>query len=974
MATHYNAFISYRHHPEDIKVAEQLHRALERYKPPKDVRKKTERITRIFRDKDELPITSNLTDDITSALENSDYLIVICSSHTKESVWVQREIETFLKTHSRSKVLTVLIDDEPYHTIPQILLQEEVTDPESGEKRMVDVEPLSCDWRIKRNRRDEFLRLAAALLGCRYDELRQRQRQYRMRRLIAVFSVTLAVSLCLMAYFIYTSMKIRRANERLEKANVEIQNNLEQSLLNQSKYLSSASQERLEAGDRLTAMYLALEALPQEGEERPYLTKAEQALAEAVGLYSADGNTVAVGMLSPGALVRDVQVSADGKYAAILDARGQITIWDTYAFERLAILKPDDTVKQQMFMPNGNLLVQTSSQLICATLDGQILWQLDNFYDNITLAENTLLATGWKTLEVLDITNGQTVDELQTELSFGRILAASGNKVVTAFSGDVCLCDLQTKQVKRLMQTEAYVDIGALTEEGNVLISVVEEMSMNGDYGTVQVYSPQTQGLYCFDGESGAQLWHTTLVVYRYSAVKTLEAVPAQGQMLYQYGNSVTVFDNLTGLEISKVDLPANPVIVKVYEDCAKGLLEDGSFFKCDFEDSSCMTKALMESGVQQAAYADGYFAYRALDMAVTVYRPLNVETAERLCDEEVPTLSAKQVLQDGSLLLVRTYDMLVAIDTEKEELLWTHTPENAYYMRILGISEDQTKLWLGDENEGITCLDVQTGRVIQALNPFDAESTAIDLAYDGQWIYFTQKNIDKTQLVFFDPETEEKKNYTVCKDYQSVYIAAVTQDYVVLRSENTVYLMNRQTNAIIVFAENILKQPCVITDDQQMAISIDGEVRFVDGETFSLGEKTAVSGRFYGEELLILCDDGALYRYDLQGNQLSKTELHIYNTFYTNIAEAEVLWDFTEDGELILNVYGAGNIISCRNWERRANLLDLLCYLPQRDELVKNDLMTFRRHTTQEVIALAQQELGSFELTSEEKEFYGID
>ena len=125
MDIHYNAFISYRHHPDDIKVAADIHRSLERFRVPKSLRKATKGITRLFRDKEELPITSNLTDDISSALRNSDFLIVICSVHTKESVWVQREIELFLSTHPRNRVLTVLASGEPYDVIPEILLSEE---------------------------------------------------------------------------------------------------------------------------------------------------------------------------------------------------------------------------------------------------------------------------------------------------------------------------------------------------------------------------------------------------------------------------------------------------------------------------------------------------------------------------------------------------------------------------------------------------------------------------------------------------------------------------------------------------------------------------------------------------------------------------------------------------------------------------------------------------------------------------------
>ena len=39
MAVQYKAFISYRHHPEDIAVATQIHRLLERYHVPHELKK-----------------------------------------------------------------------------------------------------------------------------------------------------------------------------------------------------------------------------------------------------------------------------------------------------------------------------------------------------------------------------------------------------------------------------------------------------------------------------------------------------------------------------------------------------------------------------------------------------------------------------------------------------------------------------------------------------------------------------------------------------------------------------------------------------------------------------------------------------------------------------------------------------------------------------------------------------------------------
>lgn len=85
----YDAFISYRHAELDKFVAENLHRYMESFKPPKSILKsgKTSRtrIERVFRDKDELPLTSNLEDPIINAIIQSEYLIVICSPRLKES-------------------------------------------------------------------------------------------------------------------------------------------------------------------------------------------------------------------------------------------------------------------------------------------------------------------------------------------------------------------------------------------------------------------------------------------------------------------------------------------------------------------------------------------------------------------------------------------------------------------------------------------------------------------------------------------------------------------------------------------------------------------------------------------------------------------------------------------------------------------------------------------------------------------------
>jgi hypothetical protein len=132
--------------------------------------------------------------------------------------------------------------------IPGILCSEERVDPLTGQTVQVPVEPLSCDWRISRRkaRVEELPRLAAALLGCGYDELRQRERQYRTRRRTAIFSAALVSVLAFSAYVIRNNIRIQEANTQLElantqltDANISIQNNLKQAQKTENAFMAS---------------------------------------------------------------------------------------------------------------------------------------------------------------------------------------------------------------------------------------------------------------------------------------------------------------------------------------------------------------------------------------------------------------------------------------------------------------------------------------------------------------------------------------------------------------------------------------------------------------------------------------------------------------------------------------------------------------------------------------------------------------
>ena len=107
MMTKYFAFISYKRGGLDEQVANWIHSKLEKYPYPVDMVSPNNRpeheslIRRIYIDTKELSVAeSDFSDDIKEALENSRYLIVVCSKRAAKSEYINNEVLYFLKTHN----------------------------------------------------------------------------------------------------------------------------------------------------------------------------------------------------------------------------------------------------------------------------------------------------------------------------------------------------------------------------------------------------------------------------------------------------------------------------------------------------------------------------------------------------------------------------------------------------------------------------------------------------------------------------------------------------------------------------------------------------------------------------------------------------------------------------------------------------------------------------------------------------------
>lgn len=363
----YDAFISYRHAEIDKFIAENLHRRLEAFRLPRNVRKNRlegrDKIERVFRDRDELPLANNLEDPIVDAISKSDYLIVICSPRLKESMWCRKEIETFAQMHGREHMLAVLVEGEPRDSFPEELLYHEKTvwKPD-GTREVVKelIEPLAADVRGKNKREmlkamdTEILRLMAPMFDLTYDDLKQRHREQKIRKTITLASIIASIGILFGVGSTVAALRINEQKNQIEAQSAEIAAQaaeiLEQSeeieaqndelKLNQAVNLASLSDHAFKDDDVALAKSLAYEALTEsDGIEMPYTEEAQFALSNALHLYD-NGRTIkATWQIDTMGTVQCSERSPSGEYVAIGDSASYIYLYDVNARKMLGLFE-----------------------------------------------------------------------------------------------------------------------------------------------------------------------------------------------------------------------------------------------------------------------------------------------------------------------------------------------------------------------------------------------------------------------------------------------------------------------------------------------------------------------------------------------------------------------------------------------------------------------------------------------------------
>ena len=170
----YFAFISYSR--KDERWAKWLQNRLETYHLPAAVRKQhtdtPRRIAPVFRDKTDLS-GGVLQEQLHNELDESRFLILICSPNSAASEWVDREVRRFVGGGRAEQIIPFVVDGVADQSVFPPSLR-------WGEEKSllgISVEEMG--------RTAAFLRVVSTMLGLKYDELARRHRKRMIRRCTA---------------------------------------------------------------------------------------------------------------------------------------------------------------------------------------------------------------------------------------------------------------------------------------------------------------------------------------------------------------------------------------------------------------------------------------------------------------------------------------------------------------------------------------------------------------------------------------------------------------------------------------------------------------------------------------------------------------------------------------------------------------------------------------------------------------------
>lgn len=441
------AFISYSH--EDMKQAEMLDNFLLEFRLPTQVKEKHPNLRdtfhEIFPDNTGLGATTDLGYEIKRQLDQSEYLIVICSPNAVKSDWVNEEIEYFKCKRGLECIYPFVVDgivnakspNESKECMPKALR------PYKG--RAANISTYSFEHAI--------IEILAAILNVEVDEIWQRHVRLEEKR----------------------KLKLKEQNDRL--------------LIAQSRFSSETVLKLAQSDDNHLARRLCLETIPTPCHpDYPYTPKAESALRAAnqneVYIFKGHSNFKEI---------FTVQFSPDGKSVISASKDNTVRIWDVATGKcKMVITGESDYHTSASFSPDGKNIAIASRDNFIHIVDsatGKEVRRLDGqsfIVESVTYSPNGLrLASVSRDdiLQVWDIEKGTSIFALKGAYGFfgpkynsnrlnSSIFSPNGDKILIPYNKSILIWDIENNSSQEIGKCDGTIKMVLFSPNGEYLLAV----------------------------------------------------------------------------------------------------------------------------------------------------------------------------------------------------------------------------------------------------------------------------------------------------------------------------------------------------------------------------------------------------------------------------------------------------------------------------------------------------------------------
>ena len=208
----YYAFVSYR--SSDEKWAKWLQEKIEGYRLPTTIQHENSdlpksRLRPCFRYHTDIQ-PNELKTELRNKLEQSKYLLVICTPRSAQSQWVGKEIDTFVEMGRRDRIIPIIVEGRPYSGDPatecynpSLLKHFPHSDNIDEDREILGVnihEEGSGSAYMKRER--AVMQVVSRMLGVSFDRIWQRQKRRIIRRAVLSAIGTILVVAALLSVWL----------------------------------------------------------------------------------------------------------------------------------------------------------------------------------------------------------------------------------------------------------------------------------------------------------------------------------------------------------------------------------------------------------------------------------------------------------------------------------------------------------------------------------------------------------------------------------------------------------------------------------------------------------------------------------------------------------------------------------------------------------------------------------------------------